>query len=340
MAAPAPATTGPKRDRPVVAATAPLPGADDGAFNLDAAEVRVLDRAQPPTRAALLRFVAGASVVVCVFTDAVDEEFLAAAGPGLKGVCAFAVGVDNIDLDACRRRGVVVTNTPDAVTEGTANLTWGLILACTRRIVAADAFVRAGRFEKEGNGFPTGWMGVHLSGQTLCIVGAGRIGLAVARRAAAFGMRVTYVSRTAHPEFESPAAGSAVHVTLDRGLSTADVVSVHTPLTPQTRGLIGGRELALMKPTAVLVNTARGPVINEAALVDALQRRVIWGAGLDVFQNEPAVHPDLLKLDNAVLTPHIGSAEGFWRRRMTEMVRDNAHAILQGRTPPNLVKAD
>ncbi|MDP1660311.1 MAG: D-glycerate dehydrogenase [Phycisphaerales bacterium] len=337
MAAPSTST---QRDRPIVAATAPLPGIDDGAFALDAADVRVLDRAQPPTRQALLEFVTGAAVVVCVFTDAIDDELLDAAGPGLKGVCAFAVGVDNIDLDACRRRGIAVTNTPDAVTEGTANLTWGLILACTRRIVAADAFVRTGRFEKEGNGFPTGWMGVHLSGQTLCIVGAGRIGLAVARRAAAFGMRVTYVARTAHPEFASPAAGSAQRVTLEQGLSTADVVSVHTPLTPQTRALIGARELALMKPTAVLVNTARGPVIDEAALADALQRRAIWGAGLDVFQNEPAVHPALLKLDNTVLTPHIGSAEGFWRRRMTEMVRDNTQSILNGLTPPNLVKAD
>lgn len=327
-----------QRDLPVVAVTAPLPGMHDGAFELPGADTRVLDRAAPPTRLDLLGFVKGATVIVCVFTDRIDDELLAAAGPNLRGVCAFAVGVDNIDLQACARRGVAVSNTPDAVTEGTANLSWGLLLACTRRILPADAFVRSGRFEHEGNGFPGGWMGVHISGQTMCIVGAGRIGLAVARRAVAFGMRVTYVARSTHAEFESPSIG-ARRVTLDDGLATADAVSIHTPLTPQTRGLIGARELALMKPTAVLVNTARGPIVDEAALADTLQRRAIWGAGLDVFEREPIVHPGLLTLDNVVLTPHIGSAEGFWRRRMTEMVRDNTLAFLEGRTPPNLVKA-
>lgn len=328
----------------MVAVTAPLPGMDDGAFTLPPTgpvipQTRVLDRSRGnPGRAELLRFVQGTSVVVCVFTDKVDAEFLEAAGPSLRGVCAFAVGVDNIDLAACAARGVTVTNTPDAVTEGTANIAWGLLLASTRRIVTADAFVRSGRFEREGNGFPSGWMGVHLSGQTMCIVGAGRIGLAVAKRAVAFGMRVTYVARSVHPEFEVPAI-TARRVTLDDGLAAADAVSIHTPLTPQTRGLIGARELALMKPTAVLINTARGPIVDESALVDALKRRAIWGAGLDVFEREPVVHPGLLTLDNAVMTPHIGSAEAFWRRRMTEMVRDNTAAILAGCTPPNLVKA-
>jgi glyoxylate reductase len=327
--------------RPVVAVTAPLPGMSDGAFTLPpSADARVLDRsAGTPARGPLLEFVRGATVVVCVFTDKVDAEFLDAAGPSLRGVCAFAVGVDNIDLAACAARKVAVTNTPDAVTEGTANIAWGLLLASTRRIVAADAFVRSGRFEREGNGFPSGWMGLHLAGQAMCIVGAGRIGLAVAKRAAAFGMRVTYVARSVHPEFES-AAISARRVALDEGLATADVVSIHTPLTPQTRGLIGARELALMKPTAVLINTARGPIVDEAALADTLKRRAIWGAGLDVFEREPIVHPDLLTLDNVVMTPHIGSAETFWRRRMTEMVRDNTLALLEGRTPPNLVKTN
>ncbi|MBY0308489.1 MAG: D-glycerate dehydrogenase [Phycisphaerales bacterium] len=334
----------PHQAPPVVAVTAPLPGMDDGAFSVSAAAgmpvtLRVMERpAGPgPSRDDLLRFVAGASVVACMFTERVDAELLEAAGPGLKGVCAFAVGVDNIDLRACADRSVLVTNTPDAVTEGTANLALGLLLACTRRIVAADAFVRAGRFEREGNGFPSGWMGVHLWGRTLCIVGAGRIGYAVARRAAAFGMRVTYVARSGHLDFEASPL-EARRVTLDEGLATADAVSLHTPFTPQTRHLIGARELALMKPTSVLVNTARGPVVDEQALVDALTRRAIWGAGLDVFEREPAVHPGLLTLDNCVLTPHIGSAEGFWRRRMTEMVRDNAAAIVAGRTPPNLVR--
>ncbi|MFT3683967.1 MAG: NAD(P)-dependent oxidoreductase [Phycisphaerales bacterium] len=232
---------------------------------------------------------------------------------------------------------MVVTNTPDAVTEGTANIAMGLLLACTRRIVPADAFVRSGRFEKEGNGFPSGWMGVHLSGQTMCIVGAGRIGYAVAKRTVAFGMKVSYVARSSHADFEASPIG-ARRVELDEGLRTADVVSLHTPLTPQTRGLIGAKQIALLKPTAVLINTARGPIVDEAALADALQRKAIWGAGLDVFEREPAVHAALLTLDNVVLTPHIGSAEAFWRRRMTEMVRDNVLTALAGHVPPNAVK--
>ncbi|MGD9690019.1 MAG: 2-hydroxyacid dehydrogenase [Phycisphaerales bacterium] len=303
---------------------APLPGV----------RVRMAPALPQMSRAALLEFIRGADVVATMFHDRVDAEFLDAAGPSLKGVCNFAVGVDNIDLALCRSRHIVVTNTPDAVTEGTANIALGLLLAVSRRIVEGDRFVRSGRFEHEGNTFPTGWLGMHLSGQTMLIVGAGRIGRAVALRAAALGMRILYASRSRHLDFEgAPLAGERVE--LDAGLARADVVSLHTPLTPETRHLIDARRLALLKPTAILINTARGPVVDESALAAALARRSLWGAGLDVFEHEPRVHADLLTLDNVVLLPHIGSGERFWREEMSRMVLDNAAAILQGRPAPN-----
>lgn len=298
-------------------------------------------RMAPPdpqmTRAELLAFVTGADAVVSMFHDRIDDELLDAAGPQLKAVCNFAVGVDNIDLAACARRGVVTTNTPDAVTEGTANLAWALILAVARRVLPGDRACRTGQFEREGNGFPIGWMGMHLAGQTLLIVGAGRIGRAVAQRGLAFGMRVLYAARTRHIDFEL-APLVAERVDLDDGLRRADVVSIHTPLTPQTRHLIDARRLAIMKPESILVNTSRGPTVDEAALAAALRERRLWGAGLDVFEQEPKIHPGLLDLDNAVLTPHIGSAERHWREEMTLMAVANARAVLRGEPAPNAVK--
>ena len=286
------------------------------------------------SRAELLGFVRGAAAVVSMFHDKVDAEFLAAAGKQLRGVANFAVGVDNIDLPACRAAGVAVSNTPDAVTEGTANLAWGLILAVGRRVVEGDRFVRSGRFEHEGNTFPTGWLGMHLAGRTLLIVGAGRIGRAVALRARAFGMNVMYAARTRHFDFEQ-APLAAPRVELDEGLRAADVVSIHTPLTPETRHLIDARRLALMKPDAILVNTARGPVVDEEALAAALAAGKLFGAGLDVFEHEPRVHHRLMTLDNVVMTPHIGSGERYWREEMTRMVMTNAAAMVRGEKPPN-----
>jgi glyoxylate reductase len=282
------------------------------------------------------RFVSGAAVIVSMFHDRIDAEALAAAGAGLKGVCNFAVGYDNIDLEACRARGVVVCNCPDAVTEGTANMAWGLILSVARRLGPADAFVRSGEFERRGNPAITDWLGAHLTGQNLLIVGAGRIGKAVALRALAFGMRVLYTARTRHVDFElAPLA--ARRVELDEGLAIADVVSVHTPLTAETRHLLDARRLGLLKPTAIIVNTARGAVIDETALAGVLKACRIWGAGLDVFEHEPRVHPELTGLDNVALAPHVGSAERYWREVMTEIVCENARAIIEGREPPNRI---
>lgn len=337
-------------DGPLVAITRAVPvrsGVGGGGTQGAAASLRIMSPVGPArvvmgpdhpamSRAELLRFVHGASVIVSMFNDRIDRELLDAAGSRLAGVCNFAVGYDNFDLAACRERGVVLCNCPDAVTEGTANLAWALILACTRMLVPADRHVRSGAFERAGNPSIMDWLGVHLTGQKLLIVGAGRIGMATALRGLAFGMRVLYTARSRHVDFELAPLG-AQRVELDEGLATADVVSVHTPLTDQTRHLIDARRLGLMKPTAVIVNTARGLVIDEAALTAALRERRIWAAGLDVFEREPSVSAELRGLDNAVFTPHIGSAERYWREVMTEVVVANAEAILAGRTPPNRV---
>ena len=289
-----------------------------------------------PSREALADHVRGATVIVSMFNDRIDAELLDAAGPQLKGVCNFAVGFDNIDLAACRARQVVVCNCPDAVTEGTANLAWGLILAVARFMRPADAFVRSGEFARAGNPGINEWLGMHLTGQRMLIVGAGRIGKAVAQRALAFGMRILYTARSRHVDFElAPLA--AERVELEHGLRQADVVSVHTPLTAETHHLLNASRIAMLKPTAIVINTSRGPVIDEAALVAALKARRIWGAGLDVFEDEPRIHPELASLDNVALTPHIGSAERYWRQVMTEVVLANAIAIINGMEPPNRV---
>jgi glyoxylate reductase len=320
---------------PLVTITRAVPGT----VTIPGAEVRIAPALPQMSRPELLAFIRGSTVIGTMFHDRVDDEFLDAAGERgrLKGVCNYAVGTDNIDLAACRKRGVVVANTPDAVTEGTANIAFGLILAVARRIVEGDRFCRSGQFEKDGNIFPTGWCGMHFTGQTILIVGAGRIGRAVAMRAQAFGMRVQYVARSRHLDFEQ-APLAATRVDLDEGLRTADIISVHTPLTPHTRHIINAARLALLKPTAIIVNTSRGPTIDEAALAACLAAKKIWGAGLDVFEQEPKIHPGLIGLSNVVMTPHIGSAELYWREQMTRLVCENAAAILEGREPPNMVR--
>lgn len=306
-----------------------------GSLGVPGAEVRTLGDGHPD-RDALLAFVGGADILVSMFSDRVDAELLDAAGGSLKGVCNFAVGFNNIDLDACRERGIRVTNTPDAVTEGTADIAWTLVLAVARRLIEGDRYARSGAWKDNGPLGMAEFLGMDLTGRTLLVVGAGRIGFAVAARAKAWGMRVLYTARTRKWAMElAPVAGEWVE--LDHGLEQADVVSLHTPLTDETHHLIDARRLALMKPTAILVNTARGPVVDEAALARALAENRLWGAGLDVFEREPEIHEGLVGLDNVTMTPHIGSAEVRFREAMTRMVAENAAAILAGRTPPNIV---
>jgi len=302
-----------------------------GRLNLPSVQIREGSDAKP-TREALLAAVRGATVVVTMYTDKVDAEFLDAAGPQLRGVCQCAVGVDNIDRALCASRSVVVTNTPDAVTEGTADLAWALLLAAARRIPANDRYARSPAYNSHLS--MAAHIGMELSGRNLLIVGAGRIGYATALRSLGWGMRIGYVARTTHLDFEAAPLNARRH-SLDEGLAWAHIVSLHTPLTPDTRHLINPRTLSLMRPDAILINTARGPVVDEAALAAHLAANKIWGAGLDVYEREPEVHPALLPLDNVVLTPHIGSASRTSRGLMVAMVNANVAAILAGKTPPN-----
>lgn len=275
--------------------------------------------------------------LVTMVHDRIDDAALDAAGADLKGVVNFAVGYDNIDLAACRRRGVTVCNTPHAVTEGTADLAWALLLAAARRLPEASAYARSTEYPRRGALGMAEMLGLDVAGRTLLIVGAGRIGYAAALRSLGWGMNVLYAARSRHYEFEF-APLNARRVDLDDGLREADYVSLHVPLTEQTRHLIDARRLGLMKRRAVLVNTARGPVVDEAALAEALRQRRIFAAGLDVYENEPNLAPGLAELDNVALTPHIGSGARRYRELMSQMVQENVEALLAGRRPPFVVE--
>lgn len=322
----------PPRALPLVVATRAMPGL----FAVPHARVRVLGKGLL-TRARVLRGIRGAHAIATMFTDRVDEEFLDAAGPQLRIIAHYAQGHDTIDLAACKRRNVQVSLTPDVVTQGTADLAWGLLLAVSRRIVEADAYARSARYPKAKQLSMCDFLGTDLVGKTLLIVGAGRIGFAVAQRSIGWQMPVLYVARSRKPEFEA-APLRAKRVSLQQGLKAADVVSVHTPLTPQTRHMIDARALAMLRPSAIIINTARGPVIDEAALAGALKAKRILGAGLDVFEHEPRIHPALRRCTNVVLTPHIGSAATLYRHQQTAMVARNIAAVLQGKAAPNLAR--
>ncbi|HEU4599289.1 MAG TPA: D-glycerate dehydrogenase [Solirubrobacterales bacterium] len=294
-----------------------------------AGEVRADERKQPLPRADLLELVAGADAAVTLLHDRVDDELLAAAGPQLRCVANVAVGYDNIDLEAAARRGVIVTNTPGVLDDATADLTWALILAATRRLAEGDRLVRSGRPWSWGMSF---MLGSSLRGKLLGIVGLGGIGRRVAERARAFGMEVAYHSRHPAPA-EVEAALGAERMPLEQLLAAADVLSLHCPLTPETHHLIGVAELAAMKPSAVLINAARGPIVDERALAEALAGGEIAGAGLDVYEHEPRVEPALLGLDNVVLIPHLGSATVETRTAMAELAARNAIAVVRGEEP-------
>ncbi len=293
-------------------------------------ELEVWDRELPPGREELLRGVAEADALVSLLTDSITDEIIAAA-PHLKVIANYAVGYENVDVAAATARGIVITNTPDALTETTADFAWALMLAAARRIPEGIEYVRAGRWRTWG---PELLLGPDVWGATLGLVGLGRIGSAVARRAQGFGMSVLYHTPSPHPEAQDLAAWTE----LDDLLTRADFVSIHTPLTPKTRGLIDARRLALMKPGAVLINTARGPVVDSTALYDALHAGKLFAAGLDVTDPEPlaADHP-LLSLPNCIVVPHIASASYATRERMAVMCARNALAVLRGEPAPNAV---
>jgi glyoxylate reductase len=295
----------------------------------EAGELRLDSREEAIPRQDLLELVAGADAVLSLLHDRVDDELLEAAGPQLRCVANLAVGYDNVDLEAAARRGVTVTNTPGVLDDATADLTLGLILAATRRLAEGDRLVRSGRDWSWGMGF---MLGRGLQGKRLGVVGLGGIGRKVAVRARAFGMEIAYHSRhPAPPEVEEELG--AERLPLEQLLATSDVVSLHTPLTEETRHMIAAAELAAMKETAVLVNAARGPVVDERALAAALAEGQIAAAGLDVYEHEPRVEPALLGLDNVVLVPHLGSATVETRTAMAVLAARNAISVLSGQGP-------
>ena len=285
-------------------------------------------------RAELLKRIGEKDGVICITTDKIDEELLAAA-PKLRLVTTISVGVDHINLDACTRRNVIVTNTPGVLDDTTADLAWALMMAVARRIVEGDTWTRSGTW----NGLEFDhFLGTDIWGKTLGVIGFGRIGREMARRASGFKMHVIYNNRnrvSAAIEQELRATFASV----DALLAESDFVSLHVPLRADTRHLISGASFEKMKRTAFLINTARGPIVDENALVDALEKGVIAGAGLDVYEQEPKVHPGLIQRRNVVLAPHIGSATTDTRMAMAKLAVQNALAFFEGRTPPNALNA-
>ena len=297
-------------------------------------EVDYVDSDEGLTPEQLRERVKGKSAIVSQLTDRFDAALIRQL-EGVRAIANVAVGYDNIDVAAATERGIQVTNTPDVLTETTADFAFSLLMAAARRVVEGHQFVHSGLWSR--------WtidllVGQDIHHRTLGIFGMGRIGQAVARRGRGFSMRILYSDAQRAPAAVEAELG-AEFVPKEQLLRDADFVSLHIPLLPSTRKLIGAAELRMMKPTAILVNTARGPVVDEAALAEALAQRIIAGAGLDVFEAEPAVHPKLLELSNVVLAPHIASASVETRRRMSMMAAENAAAAIEGRRPPNLLNA-
>lgn len=285
---------------------------------------------RPLERKALLQQIGDKDGLLCMLTDRIDRELLEHA-PNLRMVANMAVGYDNIDLATATAQGVWVSNTPGVLTEATADVTFALILAIARRVVEGDKRTRSGEFKFFA---PLLFLGSEVNGKALGIIGMGKIGKAVARRARGFDMPVIYYSRN-RIDVAEEAALNARYAGLQEVLSDADFISLHVPLSSETRHLIGGKELKMMKSTAFLINASRGPVVDEQALVDALRDKVIAGVGLDVYENEPELTPGLAELDNVVLLPHVGSATRETRTKMAALAAENLLAGLSGDIPPN-----
>ncbi|GFN22317.1 2-hydroxyacid dehydrogenase [Thermanaeromonas sp. C210] len=297
-------------------------------------EVEVNPEDRVLSKGELIEKIKGRDGVFCLLTDKIDAEVMDAA-PGVKVFANMAVGYDNIDIPAATARGILVTNTPGVLTEATAEFAWALLFAVARRVVEADKFMRAGKYRAWG---PMLMLGQEIHGKILGVIGGGRIGTAFARRAKGFDLKVLYTDVRPNAQFEAETGGRFVDK--DTLLRESDFVSIHVPLTPSTRHLIGERELKLMKKSAILINTSRGPVVDEAALVKALREGEIWGAGLDVFEREPEMVPGLAELDNVVVCPHIASATWETRTAMATMAARNLLAALEGQLPPQCVNPE
>ena len=297
------------------------------------AQVRVNPRDKPPSRGELLREAARVEGLLCLLTDRIDARVMERA-KGLRVIGNMAVGYDNVEIDEATNRGIMVTNTPGILTETVADLTVGLMIAIARRIVEADRYVRRGRWKVRWS--PMMMVGSDITGKTLGIYGLGRIGLAVAKRVRGFGMKTVYYDNVRNQQAERD--HNLVFVTLDNLLEMSDFVTIHVPLTPETRHSIGQKELGLMKRSSFLINTSRGAVVDEKALYSALADKRLAGAALDVFEKEPLARDNpLTRLENAILLPHIGSASAETRVAMAELAARNIVAALRGETPPNLV---
>lgn len=283
----------------------------------------------------LIEGIKGKDGLLCLLTDHIDKEILSAS-PGLKVVANYAVGFNNIEVEAATKLGIPVSNTPGVLTETSADLAFALIMSVGRRIAEADKFLRTGQWAGWG---PLQFLGTDIHGATLGIIGLGRIGKAVAKRAKGFSMEIKYWNRTRCSAEEELLLGIEF-LPFEELLKVADFVSLNIAFNEETFHLISDREFQLMKPSSVLINTSRGPVVDEKALVHALQTKQIWGAGLDVFENEPQVEPELLEMDNVVLLPHLGSATIATRTNMAMIAIDNLLAVLHGKQAPNLVNAE
>jgi D-3-phosphoglycerate dehydrogenase len=311
----------------------PRPGIDLLAQHLD---VDVNESDEPLSHDALCQKASQYDALVTLLTDRVDREVFESGRGNLRIVANVAVGYDNIDVAAATDAGILVSNTPGVLTETTADFAFALLMATARRIPEGDAFFRAGKYH--------GWgilmlLGEDIHGKTLGLVGFGRIGQAVAKRATGFGMTILYYDPVVQAD-EFAASVGARRTDLETLLRESDFVSLHTPLVPETHHLIGAEELGMMKPTACLINTSRGPVLDEGALVEALRARTIWAAGLDVYEREPEAAPGLVDLPNTVLTPHIASASRETRTRMATTAADNVIALFDGRRPATLVNPE
>ncbi len=321
------------RVRPLVVVTRRLPEVIEARMK-ELFDARLNDTDEPMTRAQLTEAVQTADVLVPTVTDRIDSALLAHAGPRLKLIANYGTGVDNIDVEAAYRRGITVTNTPGVLTEDTADMTMALILAVARRLVEGERLARSGEWKGWG---PTFMLGHRLWGKRLGILGMGRIGTAVARRARAFGLSIHYHNRRRVHESVEEELEATYWESLDQMLARIDILSVNCPHTPATYHLLSARRLALLKPHAIVVNTSRGEVIDEAALTRMLRNRQIAGAGLDVFEHEPAINPKLRELDNVVLLPHMGSATIEGRIDMGEKVIINIKTFVDGHRPPDRV---
>jgi glyoxylate reductase len=319
--------------KPKVVVTRKLPAPIEARMG-ELFDVRLNPDDAPMSSAALAEAMAEVEVLVPTITDRIDARLLAAAGPSLKMIANFGAGVDNIDVDAAHARGVVVTNTPGVLTEDTADMTLALIMASARRLVEGANTVQAGEF----HGWSPTWMlGKRLRGAQLGILGMGRIGQALARRARAFGMAIHYHNRKRVGARIEEELGATYWDSLDQMLARVDIISVNCPHTPATYHLLSARRLKVLRPHAIIVNTARGEVIDEAAMANMLANGELGGAGLDVYEHEPAINPKLLKLSNVVLLPHMSSATVEGRVEMGEKVIVNIRTFLDGHRPPDRV---